>query len=194
MIIQNAFNVNRKYIKNHNYLTKYKKYFPLIKILKIPKQVGEFWLIFWYNSKMRRILRKKDNQIALEFISDLKFTEFCVLVFSYIKNVLNIGDDNFFQVELSLREVINNAIIHGNKSDPNRRVYVKFKWNKKRLILVIKDENPEKVDFSEINKRLQSNDLLSYNGRGIMIMKSYMDKVKFIPSEHGTEIVMEKYL
>jgi serine/threonine-protein kinase RsbW len=151
-------------------------------------------LIFCYNRKMRRIIRKKDNQIALEFISDLKFTEFCVLVFSYIKKVLNMGDDNFFQVELSLREVINNAIIHGNKSDPHKRVYVKFKWDKKRLSLIIKDENPEKVDFSEINKKLQSNDLLSYNGRGIMIMKSYMDKVKFLPSDHGTEIVMEKYL
>ena len=156
--------------------------------------MDEISVIFWYNSKMSRRMRKKDNLIALEFISDLKFTEFCVLVFSYIKNVLNIGDDNFFQVELSLREVINNAIIHGNKSDPQKRVYVKFKWDKKRLILIIKDENPDKVDFSEINKRLQSNDLLSFNGRGIMIMKSYMDKVKFIPSEHGTEIVMEKYL
>ena len=139
-------------------------------------------------------MRKKDNQIALEFISDLKFTEFCVLVFSYVKYVLNMGDDNYFQVELSLREVINNAIIHGNKSDPRKRVYVKFRWNKKRLILIIKDENPEKVDFSKINRQLQSNDLLSYNGRGIMIMKSYMDKIKFFPSEHGTEIVMEKYL
>jgi serine/threonine-protein kinase RsbW len=139
-------------------------------------------------------MRKNDNQIALEFISDLKFTEFCVLVFSYIKNVLNIGDENFFQVELSLREVINNAIIHGNKRDPQKRVYVKFKWNKKRLRLIVKDENPDKVDFSEINKQLQGNDLLSTSGRGIMIMRNYMDKVKFLPSEHGTEIVMEKYL
>ena len=143
---------------------------------------------------MRRIIRKKEDQIALDFISDLKFTEFCVLVFSYIKNVLNMSDDNFFQVELSLREVINNAIIHGNKSDPHKRVYVKFRWNKKRLLLIIKDENPKKVDFSEINKKLQSNDPLSFHGRGIMIMKSYMDKVKFIPSDHGTEIVMEKCL
>jgi anti-sigma regulatory factor (Ser/Thr protein kinase) len=143
---------------------------------------------------MRRIIRKKEDQIALDFISDLKFTEFCVLVFSYIKNVLNMSDDNFFQVELSLREVINNAIIHGNQSDPHKRVYVKFRWNKKRLLLIIKDENPKKVDFSEINKKLQSNDPLSFHGRGIMIMKSYMDKVKFIPSDHGTEIVMEKCL
>ena len=79
--------------------------------------------------------RKQENQIVLEFISDLKFTEFCVLVFSYIKNVLNIGDDNFFKVEISLREVINNAILHGNKSDPHKKVHVKFKWNKKRLSL-----------------------------------------------------------
>ena len=143
---------------------------------------------------MRRRKTKDENQIALEFVSDLKFTEFCVLVFSYIKSVLNIGDDNFFKVEISLREVINNAIIHGNKSDPQKRVHVKFKWNKKRLSLIIKDENPEKVDFSEINKRLESNDLLAYNGRGIMIMKTYMDKVKFVPTDHGTEIVMEKYL
>ena len=139
-------------------------------------------------------MRKKENQIAMEFVSDLRFTEFCVLVFSFIKKVLNIGDDNFFQVELSLREVINNAIIHGNKSDPHKRVYVTFKWNKKRLSLIIRDENPEKVDFTEINKRLESNDLLSFNGRGIMIMKSYMDKVKFQSSGHGSEIVMEKYL
>jgi serine/threonine-protein kinase RsbW len=151
-------------------------------------------MIFWYNCKMSRRIRRQENQIVLEFISDLKFTEFCVLVFSYIKKFLNMGDDNFFKVELSLREVINNAIIHGNKSDPHKRVYVKFSWTKKRLSLIIKDENAEQVDFNEINKRLESNDLLSYNGRGIMIMKSYMDKVKFLPSEHGTEIVMEKYL
>jgi len=138
--------------------------------------------------------RKKENQIILEFISDLKFTEFCALVFSYVKKFLNIGDDNFFKIEISLREVINNAIIHGNKHDPKKRIFVKFKWNKKKLSLIIKDENQEKIDFNKINKKLESNDLLSFNGRGIMIMKSYMDKVKFYPSENGTEILMEKNL
>jgi len=138
--------------------------------------------------------RKKENQIILEFISDLKFTEFCVLVFSYVKKFLNIGDDNFFKIEISLREVINNAIIHGNKYDPEKRIFVKFKWNKKKLTLIIKDQNQEKIDFNKINKKLESNDLLSFNGRGIMIMKSYMDKVKFSPSENGTEILMEKNL
>jgi serine/threonine-protein kinase RsbW len=137
---------------------------------------------------------KKEDQIFLDFVSDLKFTEFCVVVFTYIKNIINIADDMFFKIEISLREGINNAIVHGNKSDPRRRVYVKFRWNKKRLLLSIKDENTEKINFEKIIEQLENHDLLSHHGRGIMIIKNYMDKVKIFPSTHGTELVMEKYL
>jgi serine/threonine-protein kinase RsbW len=139
-------------------------------------------------------MKAKEYEISLDFVSDLKFTEFSVLVFSYIKNLLHIQDDDFFKVEISLREVINNAILHGNKSDLSKRVYVTFMWSKSRLRLRVKDENPEKVNFKKVDKNLEANDLLSFNGRGIMIMKSYMDKVKFIPSDSGTEIIMEKKL
>ncbi|MCP5052065.1 MAG: ATP-binding protein [bacterium] len=140
------------------------------------------------------MMKKKRNRIALDFVSNLKFTEFCVLVFSFLRNTLSIGEDSFFRVEISLREVINNAIIHGNKSNPRKRVYVTFEWTKKSLTIRIKDENTEKVDFNTITAQLENNDLLSYNGRGIMIMKSYMDKVQFKPSANGTEIVLVKNL
>lgn len=139
-------------------------------------------------------MKKKDNQISLDFMSDLKYTEFCVLVFGYMRNLLNIKEDDFFQTEISLREVINNAIIHGNKSDKTKRVQVTFRWTKSLLQLTIKDQNTEKVNFNAINEKLKSNDLLSHNGRGIMIMKSYMDKVDFHPSPGGTEITLEKKL
>lgn len=139
-------------------------------------------------------MRKRENQISLDFISDLKFTEFCALVFSYIKALLNLKDDEYFQIEISLREVINNAILHGNKGDLSRRVYVCMRWNKTHLTIQIKDENTEKVDFEKVNERLAQNDLLSHNGRGLLIMKSYMDSVEFFPSEKGTEIVMVKKL
>ncbi|MCP4154677.1 MAG: ATP-binding protein [bacterium] len=139
-------------------------------------------------------MKKKEDEISLSFVSDIKYTEFCVLVFSYIKNVLHIKDDEFFKIEISLREVINNAIIHGNKSDINKKVHVKFRWNKTHILINIKDENPEHVDFEAINAKLEENDLLSFNGRGILIMKSYMDKVEFLPSNQGTEILLEKKL
>ncbi len=139
-------------------------------------------------------MRKKLNIISLDFISDLKFTEFCVMVAGYIKNMLNIREDEFFKIEIALREVLNNAIIHGNKTDKKKRVHVTFRWTKARFYVTVRDENPELVDFDAINKKLRDNDLLSFNGRGILIMKSYMDKVEFRSTLHGSEIVMEKRL
>jgi len=139
-------------------------------------------------------MAKRESEISLEFVSNIKFTEFCVLVFSYLKNVLEIIEDDFFKVEISLREVINNAIIHGNQSDRSKRVFVKFRWSKTHLEIRIKDQNTRLVNFEEIDKQIQENDILSFNGRGIMIMKSYMDSVEFLPSDNGTEIIMEKKL
>ncbi len=134
------------------------------------------------------------DQLTLEFSSNLKYTEFCAVVFAYLEKYLGINDDTAFKIEIALREVINNAILHGNKQQANRKVYTKFKWNKSYLYISVKDENPEKVDFEKIGKRLENQDILSFSGRGILIMKNYMDKVEFISRDTGTEIVMEKKL
>ena len=137
-------------------------------------------------------MKFKDNHVSLEFISDLKFTAFSVLVLGYLKNFLNIDEDNFFKIEMALREVINNAVLHGNKSDLKKNVYVTFIWKKNFLRISVRDENPDKVNFNEINDKIRKNDILSFNGRGLLIMQSYMDRVEFKSSDHGSEIVMEK--
>lgn len=137
-------------------------------------------------------MKFEDNHVRLEFISDLKFTAFSVLVLGYLRNFLNIDEDNFFKIEMALREVINNAVLHGNKSDQTKKVYVTFIWRKNILRIKVRDENPEKVDFDEINRKIKNNDILSFNGRGLLIMKSYMDRVEFKSSGQGSEITMEK--
>jgi len=134
----------------------------------------------------------KMNELLLEFYSDLKYTEFCAVVFAYLERYLEIDDDNAFKIEIALREVINNAILHGNKQEHSRKVFVKFKWNDRFLYITVKDENPEKVDFDEIGKNLENQDILSFGGRGILIMKNYMDRVEFRSTDKGTEIIMEK--
>ena len=134
------------------------------------------------------------DQLTLEFSSNLKYTEFCAVVFAYLEKYLGIDDDTAFKIEIALREVINNAILHGNKQEPNRKVFIKFRWKKEYLYISVKDENPEKVDFEMIGKQLENQDILSFSGRGILIMKNYMDKVKFKSTKTGTEIIMEKKL
>ena len=132
------------------------------------------------------------RKISTNFVSNLKFTEFTVFILNFLKNILKISDDDMFKIEISLREVINNAIIHGNKSNPKKRVFLDFEWKNRKLKLTVTDQNTDTVDFKEINERIESKDVLSLNGRGILIMKNYMDRVNFSNIETGTRVVLEK--
>ena len=149
-------------------------------------------MLFIFFDILFRVMKKKDNYIFLDFSSSLKYTEFCVIILGFLKNILNIGEDDFFKIEISLREVINNAILHGNKSDLKKKVHVKFMWSRSVLGISIRDESRKYIDFEEITKKIENNDILTCNGRGILIMKNYMDKVEFRPSGKGSEIFMEK--
>ena len=134
----------------------------------------------------------KDQEISLDFESNIQFTEFCAFILSFLKKSLNINEDDLFKIEISIREAVNNAIIHGNKNNSQKRVFVKFEWNKKHIVIHVKDENPNKIDFIKIKEKIKKNDILSFQGRGILIIENYMDKVEFLYSKNGNEIVMEK--
>jgi serine/threonine-protein kinase RsbW len=137
---------------------------------------------------------KKENRIALAFKSSLKYTELSVLVLSFIKKLLDIDDEVFFKIEISLREATNNAIVHGNGKDMNKLVHVDFIWEKSFLRIRVRDENSRKVDLQEVEDKINSCNVLSSSGRGIMIIKSYMDAFDFRCLPGGSEVVMEKRL
>jgi anti-sigma regulatory factor (Ser/Thr protein kinase) len=137
---------------------------------------------------------KKENIISMAFKSNLKYTELSVLVLTFIKKILEIGDDEFFKIEISLREAINNAIVHGNESNLSKLVHVEFIWEKSFVRMRVRDEGDHEVRFDQIEKKINSCSLLSANGRGIMIIKNYMDKFEFHCLGRGSEIIMEKKL
>ena len=139
-------------------------------------------------------MASKGNQVQLQFRSHIKFTEFSALVLSYIRNDLKMDEDNAFKVEIALREVVNNAVIHGNQNDPEKTVRVSFRWTRSQLIFIVEDEGGSNVNFDAIQARLEQNDLLSFSGRGIMITQSYMDRVSFESTSQGSRITMEKKL
>ena len=137
---------------------------------------------------------KKANTISMSFKSNLKYTELSVLVLTFIKKVLAISDDEFFKIELSLREAINNAIIHGNEKNLDKQVHVEFDWEKSFLRMRVRDEGERQVSYEQIEDKINSCGILATNGRGIMIIKNYMDKFEFHCLDRGSEVVMEKNL
>jgi anti-sigma regulatory factor (Ser/Thr protein kinase) len=137
---------------------------------------------------------KKENIISMAFKSNLKYAELSILVLTFIKKILAINDDEFFKIEISLREAINNAIIHGNGNNSGKLVHIEFVWEKSFLRMRVRDEGDHQISFNQIENKINSCSILSTNGRGIMIIKNYMDKFEFHCLDRGSEVVMEKKL
>lgn len=92
---------------------------------------------------------------------------------------------------IAVTEVGNNAIIHGNKRDPNKKVHLNIDVGEGEICVVIRDEG---VGFNPdgLSNPLDPENLLRESGRGIFIVRSLMDEVRFDFSKGGTEITLIK--
>ena len=111
----------------------------------------------------------------------------------------NIGFDQDVQeaIELAIRESVINAIKHGNRNDADKRVFVEFSTERVhndglQLTICVRDEG-EGFDPQTIPDPLAEENLLKSSGRGILLMRSFMDDVEIrnVP-EGGVEIRMTK--
>ena len=95
-----------------------------------------------------------------------------------------------FAVELALREALNNAVIHGNRGDPNKVVEIRCSGQREKGIRVIVRDEGEGFDPSTVPSPLTEQGLMAEHGRGIHLMKSLMDEVSFQCG--GREVHMQK--
>lgn len=135
-----------------------------------------------------------DRCVFVSFRSDLRFTELGVLVLNHLKTLLAIDDEDFFKLEISLREAVNNAILHGNRLVADRNVYLKLSWSERLIRLVVEDESPQAPDWQEVEAELAGREVLSSGGRGLLIIRNYMDEISLKQGERGNKIIMEKRL
>jgi len=94
-----------------------------------------------------------------------------------------------FATKLALEEALANAIKHGNKGDPTKRVHVKYCVGPDRTVIVITDEGPG-FDPSDIPDPTADERLEVPTGRGLLLMRAYMDGVEFNAS--GNQIKLTR--
>jgi serine/threonine-protein kinase RsbW len=97
--------------------------------------------------------------------------------------------DAVFAIKLALEEALTNAIKHGDGNDPGKRVSVRYAVSGAKCVVIICDQglgfNPDEVPDCTAAERLPLP-----NGRGIMLMRAYMDEVAY--RQGGTEIYLMK--
>ncbi len=97
--------------------------------------------------------------------------------------------DTIFAIKLSLEEALTNAVKHGNRNDPSKRITVRYYVDAERTVVMVRDEGGGFVP-DEIPDPTAEENLERPSGRGLMLMQSYMTKVAF--SAEGSEIWMLK--
>jgi serine/threonine-protein kinase RsbW len=100
-------------------------------------------------------------------------------------------DDTRGAISMSVREGMINAVLHGNAYDPAKRVNLSFEQTGTELVIVITDEG-KGLDPAGIPDPLAPENLLKQSGRGIFLMRAFMDDVRFRKLNTGTEITLIK--
>jgi len=106
---------------------------------------------------------------------------------------LKFSPDQRDDIAISLSEAVNNAIEHGNSSDPDKKVAISIEELKDGIRILVFDQGGG-FNEQEVADPTDPENLLAESGRGLLIIRHLMDEVNVTPSEEGTKIeLIKKY-
>ncbi len=97
--------------------------------------------------------------------------------------------DTIFAIKLAFEEAVTNAIKHGNGNDRSKQVHLRYHVSPQRVVLMVRDEGPG-FQPGGVPDPTSKENLERPSGRGLMLMQSYMTKVRY--SGSGNEIWLLK--
>jgi serine/threonine-protein kinase RsbW len=104
-----------------------------------------------------------------------------------------LNEDECFHVAMAAREAAVNAVLHGNEYDPAKQLSASFENTGSALVITIADQG-KGLDPNTLPDPLAPENLLRCAGRGIFLIRSFMDEVHFRQLHPGTELVLIKHL
>lgn len=97
--------------------------------------------------------------------------------------------DDIFAIHLAAEEALVNAVVHGNRLDPAKRILVECLVTPHLVRLEVTDQG-EGFDPSQVPDCTLEERLAHPSGRGVMLMKSFMTRVAY--NARGNSVVLEK--
>jgi len=104
------------------------------------------------------------------------------------------GEDDCYRIGMSVREGVINAFHYGNKERPEKKIYLAVDLTPEKMIIHVLDEG-HGFDLASVPDPLAQENLLSTSGRGIFLMRAFMDEFDVVSGRTGgAEIIMSKKL
>ena len=104
------------------------------------------------------------------------------------------GEDDCYRIGMSVREGVINAFHYGNQERPEKKIYLAVDLTAEKMIIHVLDEGAG-FHLKDVPDPLAEENLLSTSGRGIFLMRAFMDEFDVVEGRTGgAEIVMSKKL
>lgn len=104
-----------------------------------------------------------------------------------------LDEDERFRVAMAVREAAVNAVLHGNEYDPAKQISASFENTGSSIVITIADQG-KGLDDAKLPDPREPENLLRGTGRGIFLIRSFMDEVHFRQLKPGTELTLVKHL
>ncbi|MCZ7603696.1 MAG: ATP-binding protein [Melioribacteraceae bacterium] len=101
-----------------------------------------------------------------------------------------LNEDKYNNIALAVAEAISNSMKHGNKNDKSKMVFITVNADDKKMVVILKDQG-EGFDPALIPDPTKPENILKDSGRGVHIMRSLLDDLRFNFTPDGTEIILE---
>ncbi len=129
-------------------------------------------------NKMQQAEIQATELYTLQLPSKLEsITELEILI-EAIADKHHVGEDVFGNMMTCLNEAVSNAIVHGNKLDPEKKVFVNVEIDGRRIVWTIADEGPG-FDYVHLADPTAPENLENLSGRGVFILKMLADQCVF---------------
>ena len=103
-------------------------------------------------------------------------------------------EDDLTKIGMAVRESMVNAVVHGNRYNANKKVRFSVSRNAQTFTVRIADEG-DGFDFESLPDPLAAENLFRSSGRGIFLIRSFMDEFQIRRLQRGgTEVTLVKHM
>ncbi|HEX4953170.1 MAG TPA: ATP-binding protein [Thermoanaerobaculia bacterium] len=132
----------------------------------------------------------RDNELLchLDIGSRFENVELVQVMLADALDDLGFDDESRHWIEVAVREAVANAIKHGNRQDPGKRVEVDLSLEGADLVIQVLDQG-EGFEPEGVADPLDPVNLMRVNGRGIFFMQRFMDSIDYDRAPGGGTVV-----
>ena len=109
-----------------------------------------------------------------------------------VSEKIGLENERMINFQIAVSEAVVNAIVHGNKENPSKKVHIIVNSGGDSVEIKVRDEGGG-FDIGKLPDPTNDENIMKESGRGIYIIRSLVDEFGFDSTDEGTELAMKVY-